>query len=155
MLEASESRKQSVTTTQANTNEIGAGLTKIDSMISLKNSIKASRLSLNPSQILRSPVFWMYTTAFTFQQGLTYITNLSSIVAAVDGTPGSSLDNLVALHITVTSVFQSAGRLLTGVIVDLPMFTSKRYDRSILFFYAMIFLTLPHLIVGYWGLLER
>ncbi|KAJ3191685.1 hypothetical protein HDU67_005764, partial [Dinochytrium kinnereticum] len=117
----------------------------------LSASLNFSLASLNPSQILRSPIFWLYTTSFTFQQGLTYITNLSSIVTSLDPTSTGSKDALIALHITLTSVFQSLGRLVTGLIVDLPAFSSKRHDRSDLFLYAMTFLTLPHLIVAVMG----
>ncbi|KAJ3112304.1 hypothetical protein HDU96_004714 [Phlyctochytrium bullatum] len=117
----------------------------------LQENLKASMASLNPSQILQTPVFWLYTTAFTFQQGLTYITNVSSIVSTIELKPAKELDALVALHITLTSVFQSVGRLGGGLVVDLPAFSSGKADRSVLFVAGSGFLVIPHLVVAWAG----
>ncbi|KAJ3095381.1 hypothetical protein HDU97_007004 [Phlyctochytrium planicorne] len=127
-------------------------------------SLSTSRKSMNPIQILKSPVFWLYTTCFTFQQGLTYITNISSIIAAMEGPamlPDASNSttiiaptdntNLVALHLTICSVFQAAGRLFTGVSLDLPIFSERGYDRTLLLAFFMVFLEMPHLLIAFVG----
>ncbi|KAI9336866.1 major facilitator superfamily domain-containing protein [Zopfochytrium polystomum] len=89
------------------------------------NAQGAAAASLSPLEILKSTTFWLFTATFVFQQGLTYISNVSALLAASDGVgsdsagDGKGVAARAALHLTLISVFQSAGRLGFGLAVDL------------------------------------
>ncbi|KAJ1553059.1 hypothetical protein HK405_009074 [Cladochytrium tenue] len=82
----------------------------------------------SPLGILRSPVFWLYAGTFIFQQGLTYISNVSAILAAVaaasvDSSSSAALSATTlaaatATHLTLISTFQAVGRLVFGLTAD-------------------------------------
>ncbi|KAJ3265887.1 hypothetical protein HDU76_012007, partial [Blyttiomyces sp. JEL0837] len=111
----------------ANAEPVNSNANQTPATFQVEDPKQPIEASLSPLQILQSPIFWMYTTTFVFQQGLTYITNVSAIVAAASSNPavptsvmsGDALDAQTAIHVTLISVFQSLGRLVFGVVSDL------------------------------------
>jgi hypothetical protein len=80
-----------------------------------KNDEETQETSLTPLQMASSISFWALTTAFIFQQGLTYISNISLILDAASPTATAPASQ-TALHLTLFSVFQAAGRFLGGLV---------------------------------------
>ncbi|KAI8928500.1 major facilitator superfamily domain-containing protein [Entophlyctis helioformis] len=106
----------------------------------------------SPIDILKSPYFWLYAMVCIWQQGLTYVSNVSTIVTAIGG-PGQEMDAVAkvgALHVTILSVGQSIGRFSFGIISD--MVVSKLHkDRSVLLIVAELALIVPHFLLAVLG----
>ncbi|KAJ3334612.1 hypothetical protein HDU91_002640, partial [Kappamyces sp. JEL0680] len=88
--------------------------------------------SMTPKQMLVSSTFWLYALSTILQQGLTYMVNISAIIQASygQGTSASQVAAQTALHVTVLSASQSAGRFVFGAGSD--WVAKRRWDRSIL-----------------------
>ena len=124
---------------------------------------------LSPIEILKSPVFWAYAITTIFQQGLTYIVNVTSIITASDSYINpQEVAMKTTLHVTLISIFQSLGRLAFGIACDffassnsinptlLPstrgktilskvIYALQTKDRTVLLLLAQIILLLPPL----------
>jgi hypothetical protein len=103
--------------------------------------------NFSPWEILKSPTFWLYTTTFIFQQGLTYISNISQIIGAAKGRASLLLAQQTAVHVTVISLAQSLGRVGFGIGAD-AFSTYVAADRSILLFVAELILLVPMIVLA-------
>eukprot|EP00842_Homolaphlyctis_polyrhiza_P000409 jgi/Hompol1/1369/HPOL_005108-RA len=113
------------------------------------NQQQSSDTSVAPLDILKSKYFWLYAMVCIWQQGLTYMSNVSTILAAINP-PDTSPDWLAkigALHVTLLSIGQSIGRFFAGTLSDW-MIARLGYDRSALLIVAQALLIIPHLIVA-------
>jgi hypothetical protein len=112
--------------------------------------------SLSPILILKSPIFWLYCSVCVFQQGLTYMSNISLIVYASSATVLSTetLAAKTTLHLTLLSVFQSLGRFSFGLLSDVFKTAKCRpllKDCTWLVIIAQLQILLPVLILGFGG----
>ncbi|KAJ3411681.1 hypothetical protein HDV05_001842 [Chytridiales sp. JEL 0842] len=105
--------------------------------------------------ILKSPTFWMYTATFTFQQGITYISNLSEILTAANlSTPSASPSILAELatktstHVTLLSLSQSLGRLSFGLLPDILPRSNPFLSPTSLFLLSQLILLLPLMVLA-------
>ncbi|KAJ3021045.1 UNVERIFIED_CONTAM: hypothetical protein HDU68_009857 [Siphonaria sp. JEL0065] len=102
---------------------------------------------LSPLEILKSHVFWFYALTFVFMQGLTYFTNLYSILQAALGQTMSdtALSSKNTVHVTILSVFQALGRITCSLILDAMASSEKvTVDRSLLLFVSQMSKILVH-----------
>lgn len=128
--------------------------------IRLSSDSKSSRpsASLPPLLILKSPIFWLYCSVCVFQQGLTYMSNMSLIISAISSPTDLSPDDLASkttLHLTLLSVFQSLGRFSFGLLSDL--FKTATWgpfpaDCTWLLIIAQMLIFLPVLLLGFGGI---
>lgn len=104
---------------------------------------------LSPAQILMSGVFWLFTLTYILQQGLTYVTNVTSIIQALEGKQAdpTRISKTGADHVTLISLAQSASRFLFGILADI-IGVHLGYDRSFLLVVAELFLLLPMLTLA-------
>lgn len=103
--------------------------------------------SLTVKQILKSPEFWMYLITLVFAQGITYMSNISTIVISLNPTASaSSIAQAGALHITIISISQSIGRFGFGLMSDLIV--NLKQERSILLVIAHVFNIIPIIILA-------
>ncbi|KAL2915709.1 hypothetical protein HK105_204655 [Polyrhizophydium stewartii] len=108
--------------------------------------------SMTPLQILVSGHFWMYSMTCIWQQGLTYTTNVSTILASASGR-GATAERLAqtgALHVTMISIGQSVGRFSFGFLSDVIVACLGR-DRTLLLIVGHAILLVPHAIVAFAG----
>ncbi|KAI8811451.1 major facilitator superfamily domain-containing protein [Cladochytrium replicatum] len=108
---------------------------------------------LSPLQILKAPIFWLFTSIFIAQQGLTYLSNVSSILSAVLP-PSENLASHTSLHVTILSVFQSIARFGFGLLADLlANHPNPRFhpDRSVLLVLSESLLLVPGIVLGVAG----
>ncbi|KAI9327784.1 major facilitator superfamily domain-containing protein [Obelidium mucronatum] len=109
---------------------------------------------LSPLEILKSTTFWLYALTFIFMQGMTYFTNLFSILEAALGQTvvEASLANVIyknTIHVTILSVFQSLGRISFSLLLDFMACSEKvKVDRSILLCISQVFVFLPCLVLA-------
>jgi hypothetical protein len=69
--------------------------------------------SLDLKQMLTSQSFWLYLIITVFGQGITYMSNITSIIISLNpDATASSVSQVAALHITLMSIGQSIGRYL-------------------------------------------
>ncbi|KAH6592094.1 hypothetical protein BASA82_001237 [Batrachochytrium salamandrivorans] len=108
--------------------------------------------SLSPMEILMSKYYWLYAMLSIWQQGMTYISNIDTIIIAISG-PTASTESLArecALHVTLFSIFQSVGRFSTGAIADLIQ-TRLALDPSLVLVVSQILLFVSHAVVAFFG----
>ncbi|EGF77091.1 hypothetical protein BATDEDRAFT_91916 [Batrachochytrium dendrobatidis JAM81] len=108
--------------------------------------------SFYPLQILKSKYFWIYALVCIWQQGLTYVTNIGTIIAAASG-PTATADSLAracALHVTLFSIGQSIGRFCTGAVSDLVK-TKYHHDRTMLLVVSESVIIISHAFVAFMG----
>ena len=105
--------------------------------------------SMSPLQILCSSVFWLFALTYILQQGLTYVTNVSSIVVAIEGPSADPirLARTGADHVTLISIAQSASRFLFALLADI-IGDKLKLDRSFLLIVAELCLLLPMMILS-------
>ncbi|TPX30711.1 hypothetical protein SmJEL517_g05791 [Synchytrium microbalum] len=108
--------------------------------------------SLTPFQMLNSLTFFLFAIAYIWQQGLTYFSNISTIVTSLMGADvdPATLNRMISTHITILSVFNSAGRFAFGLFYDIVSARFPRVDRSILLIVVEILLLVPMTMLG-WG----
>lgn len=114
----------------------------------------------SPLQILKNPTLWLFTITFILQQGLTYITNLSTILTAA--APESlqqdplALQTYISLHVTIMSVCQSIGPII-GILPGLLEIILARFgkkwtppepDQSIALMLDEFLFLIPHLLLA-------
>lgn len=74
-------------------------------------TISNSTPSLSFFQILQSPSFWFYLLICIFAQGITYMSNVTSIVISINETASVDwISQTSALQVTIISIGQSVGR---------------------------------------------
>ena len=105
--------------------------------------------SLTPNEMLKSKIFWIYALITIFAQGLTYMSNISTLLISIydPSTKSETIAQASAIHITIVSISQSIGRLMFGVSSDFLVNYFKR-DRSLLLIVSNIFLTVPLLLLS-------
>jgi hypothetical protein len=100
--------------------------------------------SMTPAQILMSSIFWLFTFVYILQQGLTYITNVTAIVQAIEG-PKADLEMVLkkgADHVTLIAAAQSVGRFFFALVSDI-IGEKLGFDRSFLLVVSELVLLLP------------
>ncbi|ORY43738.1 MFS general substrate transporter [Rhizoclosmatium globosum] len=116
-----------------------------------RRATSQTEVSLSPVQILKTPIFWIFSCGYIFMQGLTYISNFLLILQAARGADASASDVAYqnATHMTIISVFQSLGRLFFAVGLDwLPPINQWKTDRSALFLVTQVLVLLPSIILA-------
>lgn len=103
-------------------------------------------VEMRPKQVVVSAAFWFFVLAQLLQQGFSYINNIDSIVEAVlDPGHPSSPSKAVALtgfHVTLISVGNCAGRLISGIVSDWVIHRF-RISRSIFFLASEVLILVP------------
>ncbi|KAG0038457.1 hypothetical protein BGZ82_000141 [Podila clonocystis] len=103
-------------------------------------------VEMTPKQVVVSAAFWFFVLAQLLQQGFSYINNIDSIVEAVlDPAHPSSSSKAVALtglHVTLISVGNCAGRLISGIVSDWVIHRF-RVSRSIFFLVSEVLILVP------------
>ena len=105
--------------------------------------------SMSPTQILASGIFWLFTLTYVLQQGLTYVSNVSTIIESIEG-PQANPINVAksgADHVTLISVAQSASRFLFAILSDI-IGDKLGLDRSFLLVVSELCLLLPMLTLA-------
>ncbi|KAF9957658.1 hypothetical protein BGZ72_001572 [Mortierella alpina] len=127
-------------------------------------------IEMKPRALLSEPTFWLFVLAQVLQQGFSYINNIDSIINAILDAPDPAMPLLQAyalaaaaqtsahitktaviltgLHITLISVGNCLGRLITGILSDLTL-SRYRVSRSIFFFFSEILLLVPLLLMSF------
>ncbi|KAI9209434.1 major facilitator superfamily domain-containing protein [Polychytrium aggregatum] len=103
---------------------------------------------MTPLEILKSPLFHIYATICIFQQGLTYYSNVATIVQALH--PNTDTASSIATHVTILSIAGCFGRLGFGGGSDV-MIKYLRLDRSLLLLVATVIQWIPLFILGFGG----
>lgn len=99
-----------------------------------------------PKQVVVSATFWFFVLAQLLQQGFSYINNIDSIVEAVldlDNPPSHSRAvALTGFHVTLISVGNCAGRLISGIVSDWAV-QRFRVSRSVFFLFSEVLILVP------------
>jgi MFS family permease len=67
--------------------------------------------------ILKNPLLWLYILVNIFQQGLTYMSNVSIILNSIAGNQDKGwVSSASSTHVTILSVGQSVGRFVFGYV---------------------------------------
>jgi sugar phosphate permease len=120
-----------------------------DSRIEKKIVDKESNVehdSLNA--ILKNPILWLYIMVNIFQQGLTYMSNVSIILNSTQDKKWASTAS--STHVTILSVGQSIGRFVFGYIssqADIEKY--KFLGQTRLLLYIEILLIFPCLFLTF------
>ncbi|KAG0339019.1 Mss4p nuclear export [Podila horticola] len=103
-------------------------------------------VEMRPKQVVVSATFWFFVLAQLLQQGFSYINNIDSIVEAVldlDNPPShSKAVALTGLHVTLISVGNCAGRLISGIVSDWAV-QRFQVSRSIFFLFSEVLILVP------------
>jgi Nodulin-like len=97
--------------------------------------------------VFKAPSFWLFLFIIMFGQGITYMSNIASIVISLDAT--ASADTIAqnnALQITLISISQSVGRFGFGLLSDLAV--KMKAQRSSLNILANIIITVPVIVLS-------
>ncbi|KAF9217148.1 hypothetical protein BGZ59_006172 [Podila verticillata] len=103
-------------------------------------------VEMRPKQVVVSATFWFFVLAQLLQQGFSYINNIDSIVEAVldhdhPYSPSKAVA-LTGLHVTLISVGNCAGRLISGIVSDWVIHRFQ-VSRSIFFLASEVLILVP------------
>ncbi|KAG0201502.1 hypothetical protein BGX28_005688 [Mortierella sp. GBA30] len=130
-------------------------------------------IEMKPRELLTEPTFWLFVLAQVLQQGFSYINNIDSVIHAILDAPDPAVPLtqqhlssfttaaaitsariaketviLTGLHITLISLGNCLGRLLTGILSDLTL-SRYRISRSVFFFVSEILILIPLLLMSF------
>ena len=113
-------------------------------------------ISLSPRQILASPTFWIYLNITVFAQGITYLSNVTTVIIALEPitTSAAAIAQKSALHVTLISISQSAGRFIFGISSDLLLTKRPEVDRSVFLIVANLIITIPLIFLSLAGMVS-
>lgn len=103
--------------------------------------------SMTIKQISKSPVFWLYLCILVFTQGITYMSNIYTILSAYGNGTVEQMQKECAWQLTLISIAQSIGRLASGVMSD---YVSKRLglERTVVLVVSNCIIAIPLIMLS-------